>query len=201
MNRPPDVLFINFDSAPVSYQELAVDFAAIEPPTWSLLLAQSRWSKGFGALILDGSAESLTLVQAVVRISEFKPCLACFVVYGQKPNSGTTNVTGNTGCTLLLKESHLEIPACFVGSHISVLPGEVLRFPMSTLYFLMKVFLHFSIYSKPTSELVCVKSEALASNRMVGQYSIVPSVGFHRTRWMSICRATRGICFRFASDH
>lgn len=33
MNRPPDVLFINFDSATVSYQELAVDFAAIEPPT------------------------------------------------------------------------------------------------------------------------------------------------------------------------
>lgn len=129
MNRPPDVLFINFDSATVSYQELAVDFAAIEPPTWSLLLAQSCRSKGFGAAILDASAERLTLVQAVVRISEIKPRLACFVVYGQNPNSGTTNMTGNTGCALLLKESHPEIPVCFVGSHTSALPLEVLALP------------------------------------------------------------------------
>ncbi len=105
---------------------MAVDFAAIEPPTWSLLLAQSRRSKGFGAAILDASAESFTLVQAVVRISEIKPRLACFVVYGQNPNSDTTNLTGNTGCAVLLKQSHSEIPVCFVGSHTSALPREVL---------------------------------------------------------------------------
>ncbi|NDG71041.1 MAG: B12-binding domain-containing radical SAM protein, partial [Proteobacteria bacterium] len=53
MNRPLDILFINADSSAAAYQALAKDFAAIEPPTWSLLLAQSCRSKGWGVEILD----------------------------------------------------------------------------------------------------------------------------------------------------
>lgn len=129
MNRPIDVLFVNADSAAAAYQDLAKDFAAIEPPTWSLLLAQSCRSKGFGVGILDATAERLTHEQAVVRIAAIKPRLACFVVYGQNPNSGTTNMIGNTACAALLKAAHPEIPICFVGSHASALPMEVLSLP------------------------------------------------------------------------
>ena len=129
MTRPPDVLFINCDNATVAYQELALNYAAIEPPTWSLLLAQSCRSKGFGAAILDATAEHLTLLQTVVRIGEIKPRLACFVVYGQNPNSGTANMTVNIQCANFLKEAHSEIPICFVGSHSSALPREVLSIP------------------------------------------------------------------------
>jgi radical SAM superfamily enzyme YgiQ (UPF0313 family) len=129
MNRPLDVLFVNADSSAAAYQALAKDFAAIEPPTWSLLLAQSCRAKGFGVAILDATAEHLTHEQTVQRIAEAKPRLACFVVYGQNPNSGTTNMIGNTECAALLKVGHPEIPVCFVGSHTSALPMEVLSLP------------------------------------------------------------------------
>jgi radical SAM superfamily enzyme YgiQ (UPF0313 family) len=129
MNRPIDVLFINADSASTAYQALAKDFAAIEPPTWSLLLAQSCRSKGFGVDILDATAERLTHEETVRRIGASKPRLACFVVYGQNPNSGTTNMIGNTECAALLKAAHPDIPVCFVGSHTSALPMEVLSLP------------------------------------------------------------------------
>lgn len=127
--RPLDIVFINADSSSAAYQELAKTFSAIEPPTWSLLLAQSCRSKGYGVAILDATAEHLTHEQAVARVGEIKPRLACFVVYGQNPNSGTTNMIGNTECARLLKEAHPEIPICFVGSHTSALPMEVLSLP------------------------------------------------------------------------
>ena len=42
-----DVLFINPNSLKKNYQGLASRYAAIETPTWSLLLAESCRSKNF----------------------------------------------------------------------------------------------------------------------------------------------------------
>jgi len=121
-----DVLFVNADSSAVAYQGLAEKFSAIEPPTWSLLLAESCRSKGFEVAILDCTAEDLSHQEAVNRISELKPRLVLFVVYGQNPNSGTTNMVGNTECCEMLKNQFPETITCFVGSHTSALPKEVL---------------------------------------------------------------------------
>ena len=56
MDRPLDVLFVNAGCAATAYQELSKDFSAIEPPTWSLLLAQSSRAKRYGVGILDCGA-------------------------------------------------------------------------------------------------------------------------------------------------
>src|SRR5580658_10103075 len=127
--RPLDVLFVNADSAAQAYQDLAKDYSAIEPPTWSLLLAQSCRAKGFGVAVLDCTAERLSHGQAVERIKAANPRLTCFVVYGQNPNSGTTNMIGNSACAALLKATYPEYRTCFVGSHTSALPMEVLSLP------------------------------------------------------------------------
>lgn len=126
MNRPLDVLFVNPDSSAKAYQGLAKVYSAIEPPTWSLLLAESCRSKGYGVAILDCDAERLTLEQAVDRIREADPRLVMFVVYGQNPNSGTTNMTGAFALCDALKAAHPEYRTGFVGSHASALPLEVL---------------------------------------------------------------------------
>ena len=96
MNRPLDVLFVNADSSAQAYQDLSKDFSAIEPPTWALLLAQACRARGFGVAILDCGAERLSEEQAVKRIEETPARIVCFVVYGQNPNSGTTNMIGAT---------------------------------------------------------------------------------------------------------
>lgn len=124
-----DVLFVNADSSLIAYQGLANKFSAIEPPTWSLLLAESCRAKGWSVAILDCTAENLNHDDAVRRIIEISPRITLFVVYGQNPNSGTTNMIGNTECCKILKEANPNYKTCFVGSHTSALPKEVLSLP------------------------------------------------------------------------
>lgn len=128
-SRKLDVLFVNPDSSLQAYQGLAQVYSAIEPPTWALLLAQSCRAKGYGVAILDCDAERLSLQSAVDRIKDANPRLVVFVVYGQNPNSGTTGMIGATALAKELKQQHPDFMTCFVGSHTSALPLEVLSYP------------------------------------------------------------------------
>ena len=121
-----DVLFVNPNSSLKAYQGLAETFSAIEPPTWSLLLAESCRSKNFSVSILDSDAERLRLDESIKRVREIKPRLIVFVVYGQNPNSGTTSMIGASELARAIKEAEISAPICFVGSHVSALPREVL---------------------------------------------------------------------------
>jgi anaerobic magnesium-protoporphyrin IX monomethyl ester cyclase len=126
LNKQLDVLFVSPDSSAKAYQELAQKYSAIETPTWSLLLAQACRSNGFEAAILDTGAERLTLEQSVRRIDEANPRLVCLTVYGQNPNSGTTNMIGAIALARGLKAAYPEYKIAIVGSHTSALPLEVL---------------------------------------------------------------------------
>ena len=103
-----DCLFINPDSSKEAYQDLAKVYSAIEPPTWSLLLAESCRSKGFGVGIFDADAEKLDLNSSVKRVKDINPRLATFVVYGQNPNSGTTSMIGALALANALKENNFK---------------------------------------------------------------------------------------------
>jgi anaerobic magnesium-protoporphyrin IX monomethyl ester cyclase len=129
MNKQLDVVFVNADSSQAAYQGLADKYAAIEPPTWSLLLANSCRAVGYSVSIIDATAERISHQEVVSRIKELNPRLVLFVVYGQNPNSGTINMVGNTECAELLKNLHADYPIAFVGSHTSALPHEVLALP------------------------------------------------------------------------
>lgn len=124
-----DVLFVNPDSSLDAYQELAKTYSAIEPPTWALLLAQSCRAKGYSCAILDCDAERLSLEESIRRIHEARARLVVLVIYGQNPNSGTTGMIGGTRLAKALKDAHPETKICFVGSHTSALPKEVLALP------------------------------------------------------------------------
>ena len=56
------------DSSAKAYQGLAPVYAAIEPPTWALLLAESCRARGFGVGLLDCDAERLSLEESVARV-------------------------------------------------------------------------------------------------------------------------------------
>lgn len=128
MDKRLDVLFVNPDASFQVYQALSSKgYSAIEPPTWALLLAQSCRANDFGVGILDCGAERLALADSVRRISDTNPRLVCFVLYGQNPNSGTTSMTGAELLSGALKREHPGAVVCFVGSHVSALPREVLE--------------------------------------------------------------------------
>ena len=154
-----DVIFVNADNSTQSYQGLANIYSAIEPPTWSLLLAESCRSKGFEVSILDCDAERLSHETSLKRICDLKPNLVLFVVYGQNPNSGTTNMAGNLSLAKKLKECYPEYPICFVGSHTSALPREVLSYTFVDLVLLNEgvYALHHLLKSNLKDELHQIK--------------------------------------------
>lgn len=164
--RRLDVLFVAARSSVDAYQNLADTFAAIEPPTWALLLAQSCRTRGFGAAILDCEAERLSLAASVSRIADARARLVVFVVYGQNPNAGTTAMSGATALADRLKREHPQTVVCFVGSHTSALPREVLALPFVDIVLL--------------NEGVYALHDLLASN-LGSELPAVTGIGYKRT--------------------
>ncbi len=122
-----DVLFINPSNQSEIYQNLSSHYAAIEPPTWILLLAQSVRSRGFNVQILDTNAEQLNDEQSLERVRELKPKLLCFVVYGQNVNSGCVGMSGATRLSKWLKDNKVDFPIGFIGSYVQSLPKKTLE--------------------------------------------------------------------------
>ena len=104
-----DVLFISPGNANGIYQDLAKDYAAVEPPTWALLLAQSCRSVGYSVGLIDINAEQLDNGSVVDRIRIMNPRLICLVVYGQNVNAGTTMMSGAVGLANFIKEPKSQI--------------------------------------------------------------------------------------------
>ena len=97
-----DVVFIN-PSVGSNYQSLKNKYTSIEPPTWSLLLAESMRKFGFNVSIIDANAENLDYSLVYERLEKLNPKLICFVVYGQNVNAGTSNMEGATKLSNFIK--------------------------------------------------------------------------------------------------
>jgi anaerobic magnesium-protoporphyrin IX monomethyl ester cyclase len=121
-----DILLVAPGNASGIYQDLSNSYAAIEPPTWALLLAQSVRSVGHEVAILDVNAEQLTDDEALVRINNLNPKLICFVVYGQNVNAGTVNMSGATHLSKLIKSKGIKTPIAYLGSYVQALPTKSL---------------------------------------------------------------------------
>ena len=122
-----DVLFISPGNANGIYQDLAKDYAAVEPPTWALLLAQSCRSVGYSVGLIDINAEQLDNGSVVDRIRIMNPRLICLVVYGQNVNAGTVNMSGATVMSRYIKSVGIDIPIAYVGSYVQALPVKALK--------------------------------------------------------------------------
>jgi len=121
-----DILFISPGNTKNIYQDLSKKYTTIEPPTWSLLLAESCRSIGYKVGICDANAEGLTKEEVYKRVQDLNPRIICFVVYGQNVNAGSVNMSGATYLSNYLKTC-TNIPICYVGSHVQALPYKTLK--------------------------------------------------------------------------
>jgi radical SAM superfamily enzyme YgiQ (UPF0313 family) len=121
-----DVLFVNPGNAKAIYQDLASTVAAIEPPTWALLLAESCRSQGYSVAILDSNAERLSIEEQVERVNTINPRLVVFVVYGQNVNAGTVNMGGAIELSSALKSADRNVQISYIGSYVQALPVKAL---------------------------------------------------------------------------
>lgn len=122
-----DILFVHPNASSLIYQGLANKNAAIEPPIWAALLANSIRQSGKKTAIIDTEAEGLNYIDSVKRILEVKSKIVCFVVYGQQPSASTQNMEGATATAKLLKEHDPSCFIVFVGGHLAALPEETLK--------------------------------------------------------------------------
>ena len=122
-----DILFVHPNASKKIYQGLADKNAAIEPPIWAAMLANSVRAKGYKPEILDAEVESLDYLSAAKRITEYKAKIVCFVVYGQQPSASSQNMEGATATAAELRNLDPNAFILFVGGHVAALPEETLK--------------------------------------------------------------------------
>ncbi len=122
-----DILFVHANASVKIYQGLAENHAAIEPPIWAAMLANSVRSQGYDSQILDAEAERIDYIEAAKRIGEYKARIVCFVVYGQQPSASTQNMEGACLTASEFKELNPNSFVVFVGAHVAALPAETMQ--------------------------------------------------------------------------
>lgn len=121
-----DLLLVTPPSRLEVYQELSNEFAAIEPPVWSGLIAEFVKNRGYNVRILDAEAQCLTHEQTAKAIVEAGARLTVFVIYGQQPSASTQCMPGGRKvCEIVNAMS--DLPTLVMGTHASSLPERTLR--------------------------------------------------------------------------
>lgn len=121
-----DVLLVNPPSRLEIYQSLAGELAAVEPPVWAGLIAEFARRNGLSAAILDAEAAGLTHEEAASRISDMRPRLTVFTVYGLQPSASTQCMPGASKTAARLAELAPDLPTLVLGTHASALPKRTL---------------------------------------------------------------------------
>ena len=123
-----DVLLITPPSRLDVYQTLSSDYAAIEPPVWSMLIAKYLSRLNYNVEILDAEAENFTHEQTAESIANKNPKLAVFVIYGQQPSASTQCMpAGTKTCNKLKLIADGQIKTLVMGTHASALPKRTLE--------------------------------------------------------------------------
>ena len=123
-----DALLITPPSRLEVYQGLSNDYAAIEPPVWSSLIANYLITRGYSVQILDAEANSFSHDQTAEKIGLINPKLAIFMIYGQQPSASTQCMPGGKKtCEKLNNLSSNSIKTIVVGTHASALPKKTLE--------------------------------------------------------------------------
>ncbi len=122
-----DLVLVNAPGKKRVYQGLADELAAYEPPIWAGLLANFARKHGYSVDIVDAEALGLSYEETVKKITERKPMLTVFVVYGQQPSASTQCMPAAGDVCRLLKQTAPEFKTIFMGTHSSALPERTLR--------------------------------------------------------------------------
>lgn len=128
MKENPDILLVNVGGTRKKvYQELSLDYSAIEPPFWAALTAGFLRKRGFDVELLDANAENLTYEETVEKIKNLNPRLVDIVVYGQQPSASTQLMSGVGRLCKKIKQNDPERQILLSGLHPSAIPERTMR--------------------------------------------------------------------------
>ena len=121
MSGQIDLLLVTPPSRMVVYQELSKDYAAIEPPVWSLLIAEHIRRLGWSVAVLDAEALGLSYEETARRIADADARLNAFMIYGQQPSASTQCMPAAI-LTAAATTRLTDRPCIALGTHPSALP-------------------------------------------------------------------------------
>ncbi len=121
-----DLVIINPTAHEEIYQGLSSHAAAIEPPIWAALLANSMREFGFSLRLIDSEGERLGYKAIAELLQELSPKLIAVVVYGQQPSASTQNMLGAQRTVNHIKSLLPNSKVILIGGHPSALPKRTL---------------------------------------------------------------------------
>jgi radical SAM superfamily enzyme YgiQ (UPF0313 family) len=121
-----DLLLIHPGAQHGVYGSLGDTLTALEPPTWTRMIAGYVRDRGFSVQILDAEAEQQGAHEVGQIARDARPRLICIVVAGHQPSASTQQMVGASAIAKAIK-AQCESPVIMVGGHPSALPDRTLR--------------------------------------------------------------------------
>ena len=125
-----DVVLVNPGNRTQVYQNLGKDISAIEPPTFTLLVARYLQNKGLSVEMVDqpamvGSDSDPTGI--ALAIEYLDPTLVGVFVYGYQPSASTQNMPAAREICNAIKKINPQRKILMSGTHPAALPQQTLR--------------------------------------------------------------------------
>src|SRR5258708_34175215 len=89
-----DLIIVNPGTGSLTYQDLASNLTAVEPPLWAGLIATYIRNRGFNVKIIDAEAERFDAIGVADRVGDDNPHLVAIIVYGHQPPASTQQMAG-----------------------------------------------------------------------------------------------------------
>ena len=122
-----DLLLINPGNRMAVYQSLGNSYCAIEPPTFTALVATYVRKNGYSVQMIDVPAETYTDDEIAMKVKELNPKLVGMFVYGYQPSASTQNMFSAGNICRAIKGLTPEIKIMISGTHPAALPELTLK--------------------------------------------------------------------------
>jgi radical SAM superfamily enzyme YgiQ (UPF0313 family) len=122
-----DLVLVNPGTGSRTYQDLANDLTAVEPPLWARLIASYVRQRDYSVKIIDAEAEHLGADDVAARVEQLNPRLVGMIVYGHQPSASTQMMVGASAECHAIKDVNPDRTIIIVGGHVAALPERTLR--------------------------------------------------------------------------
>lgn len=126
MTEKVDCVLINPGNPKKIYQHLSNEFSALEPPTFTALVANYLRKQGKSVVMFDVPASEQSIEDIAKEIGYLNPTLVGIFVYGYQPSASTQNMPSAYDMLRAIKDVNPNIKVMFSGTHPSALPKDTM---------------------------------------------------------------------------
>jgi anaerobic magnesium-protoporphyrin IX monomethyl ester cyclase len=123
-----DLLLISPGGGKAVYQNLASEFAAVEPPSLAALFATYLRNTGHSVAIIDQHGEGYSAADvARIATDEYEATLAVLVVYGNQPSASTQHMVAAGEVARAIRSADPQLKIMMTGTHPAALPRRTMQ--------------------------------------------------------------------------